>query len=523
MIKSLLIMSEVKQEEKQHNSNKKDHTKIWAVVVLVISAIVFIPVGGVAVFESFFSNRDVPVFGTYQGKKIEYKQGSRFNNQLQTLRKSYENRGYNINAQAQFTIFQQAFQQSIQQIFFEEKIHESGWSVPKDAINRVIYPYFTDASGKYSVRLYNQTPESEKRELRESAEKSLVYSRYTDDVLGADIGLENERLYGTKISSKEAEFVTNLGKEKHAFTLIVWNASSIPDEEVIKYANDNKDKFIKYDYSAVTLDTKEEAETLLKQIQNNDVTFEDAVSERSGMQFIEESGKLASPYHYQLQLTIPQEEDLQSVLAINKGELSNVVQTQTGYSIFRKDGDAASPNFSDTDTFNVVSSYLKTNERGYIENYWINEARAGARVAFSEAETEDEENEGVAETEEEEEVKDYSVIKVPAFALNYANTSFFSGEPTDIQEITTLSTDKDALKTLFSLKKEQQSSPFVIGSNVIVAKCTGVEYDEEIDTSSYASQVSYVDARSSVSTLLASEDLDDQFYSTYFTYFLSGN
>ena len=74
---------------------------------------------------------------------------------------------------------------------------------------------------------------------------------------------------------------------------------------------------------------------------------------------------------------------------------------------------------------------------------------------------------------------------------------------------------------MFSLKNGQVSSPFVLGTNVIVAQCTGIETDNDLDTSSYISQVSYYDSRSSANTLLTSDELDDQFYTTYFTYFIS--
>ncbi len=503
-------------EINEHKSAKKDHTKIWAVIVLIISAIVFIPVGGVAVFESLFSDRDVPVFGTFRGNKIEYKQGSRFNTQLTNLRDTYESRGYQINSQSQFSIFQQTFQQCVQQIFYEDAVKKSGWTVPKDAINRMIYPYFTDANGKYSVRLYNQTPESTKNEMRTSATKALIYQRYTNDILGEDIGLQDSRLYGAKVSSKEAEFVLGMGKEKHSFALVSWDASNIPQEEVLKYAKDNTQKFVKYNYSALTMDTEEEANTLLNQLQNNEITFEDAVTERSGQQYIQEDGKLASPYYYQLEKTIPNEEDLKTVLDITTGTLSKVVKTQSGYSIFRKDGEAEQPSLDDEATINVISSYIKSNERGFIENYWISIAEGFVSEA-----TVHSFDEAIAKSTDEEGNETLEKIETSAFPLNYNNSPFFDTIPTDIPAIASLNTSEKALKTMFSLKNGQVSSPFVLGTNVIVAQCTGIETDNDLDTSSYISQVSYYDSRSSANTLLTSDELDDQFYTTYFTYFIS--
>ena len=44
-------------------TKKKDSSKIGAVIILIISALVFLPFGASAIFESIFNKRQVNTFG----------------------------------------------------------------------------------------------------------------------------------------------------------------------------------------------------------------------------------------------------------------------------------------------------------------------------------------------------------------------------------------------------------------------------------------------------------------------------
>ncbi len=57
-------------------TKKKESSKIGAVIILVISALVFLPFGASAIFESIFNKRQVNTFGSYAGQKISYEPGS---------------------------------------------------------------------------------------------------------------------------------------------------------------------------------------------------------------------------------------------------------------------------------------------------------------------------------------------------------------------------------------------------------------------------------------------------------------
>ena len=78
------------QENKiTEQKTKKDSSKIGAVIILVISALVFLPFGASAVFQSIFNKQKVSSYGSYNGKNITYEPGTKFFITVSNLAQSY--------------------------------------------------------------------------------------------------------------------------------------------------------------------------------------------------------------------------------------------------------------------------------------------------------------------------------------------------------------------------------------------------------------------------------------------------
>ena len=131
----------------------KDHTKIGAVIILVISAIVFIPFGGYEVINALFSSKNAPVFGSYNGKKITYEMGSTFKNVTENLAETYKSYGINIDSASSYYLFTEAFSETVKDLAYLDKVAKTGYTVPDEAVNRRMINYFTDESGNYSPKL----------------------------------------------------------------------------------------------------------------------------------------------------------------------------------------------------------------------------------------------------------------------------------------------------------------------------------------------------------------------------------
>jgi len=493
-------------EEKEHKSGKGE-TKIGAVIILIISAIVFIPAGGAAVFQAFFNKNDVPTFGSYNGKKIEYVQGSEFATTASNIAQSYQAQGYDVN-QMQYSILMNAFNQTVLNMAITDAVESSGWTVPQNAVNRTMLQYFTDENGNFSQKLYNQADDSTVKEIRSDIEKSLAYSRYTDDLFGRSDAFNGTTLYGTKSSSKENDFIASMGAEKHAYAVAAFDTSNFPESEAVKYGKENADTFSKYNLSAITVTDKDAASSLLKQIKANEITFEDALSEKSSNAHTDSDGKVTSNYKYQIEKLFSDPSTISSIDSLSTGDISDVLETTQGYTIFRNDGAKTIANFDDEEMINTVISYLNTYESSYIEDYYINIAnnfRTNAAInGFENACTKFE----------------VTSNDIPPFPVNYNNSSFIDRVPTDITEIASLNSNESALSSIFNLKIDELSQPLVIDSNVVVVKCTDIINDGPAATDSYSSSIAYIDQSSAQQAILSGDKVENNFMQAYFKYFL---
>lgn len=498
---------------------KKQHTKIGAVIVLIISAAVFLPVGGAVVFQAIFNTNKAPVFGSFDGKKIKYEPGSDFMQAAANLADMYQQYGYNLTYElsnqptdmSYYRIFTTAFAQTVMNSAFSKEVEYSGYKVPAAAIDRAILPAFTDENGKFSKKLYNQISDADLNTMRLNSEKNLVYSRYVDDLFGTGATEFNGKpLYGLKSAAAEESFISSLGEEKHSFNMVTFDTGDYPKEEAVKFGKENSDKFIKYSLSAITAETESEAKAILKQIQNTEITFEDAVSEKSQKYYTGSDGKITTSYGYQLVSMIPDEKDRDAVKALSKDSLSSVIKTSRGYTIFRADTESEQPDFTKTETADAALSYIKANEKGTIETYYSEQAANFAADA--------------AVNGFDSACKKFSLTKtdVPAFSLNYGNSTLVDEKAgASVAGLTSILTNENALKSAFALKVNGISEPLILGSNIVVLQCTGIQTQVAENTDSLAARISQADQSCAQQLLMRSDRVVDNTFQTYIQNFMN--
>ena len=488
---------------------QKDHTQIGAVIILVISAIVFIPVGGYEVFNAFFNNRKVPTFGAYDGKKITYEAGTTFTTITENLAERYKQMGYNLDSQSYYYLFSQAFEETVKDMAYLDAVKKSGYTVPESEENRMLIQYYSDETGNYSQRVYNQTDKATRESLKEGVNLTLTFNRFSDDLTGSNASkIKGESLYGIKTPSKEIDFIKNMGSEKHSFSYVAFGTEDFPKSESAKWAQNNLEKFVKYDLSAVTVHEESDANALLKHLNNNEITFEDAVSERSQKYYTETDGKVSRPYNYQLAISIENDEDVSKVSSLSKGQLSPVIKTTRGYTIYRCDGTATPADLSNDETLSIVETYIKTNEHGYIENYFTQ--IANDFVSQASLSTFDEASEKFGVTP----------VTTTAFPINYGTSALYAGIPTTYSDLNSLSTSADILQKIFALQKNEMSEPVLVGMNVMVFKCLSIINDDAVSESdTIKSQIASVNKNTATQTLMRSDKVENNIWSAYFENF----
>ena len=477
---------------------------IGSLVILLICAFCFVILP--ALTGSGQARAKSPVFGKYDGKAITMDEGSAMQKNASQYAQLLEAYGQKIDQNTSFQVFNYAFNKTALDYAYEDAVKDSGYVVTPKAVNYKMIPYFLDENGKYSSKLYKQVPENRKQELRDELENSLYSARFYDDNFGSSsdiVGLN--ALYGLKTSNDEIQFLIDLDKTKRGFNMAYYPSDSYPEEEVVKYGKANIDKFTKYNFSAISVADETTANTVIRRLNNNEITFADAVSEYSSKSYGDSEGKLADIYSYQISDMLTNEDDLATITALAVDALSTPIQTGSSYTVFKADAAPKAGDMTNADTIASVKSYLISYENSIIEDYFM----AKANNLINEANKSDLAtacaNQGV------------ETITIAPFPLNYGNMEIASTLDTSNAVLANAESNDNFLKTAFSLKLNEYSKPFVLNKNVCVLQYTTEEVAADDYTPVFKAETSLsYDQYATQDHVLHSEKLENNFAQVYF-------
>lgn len=447
---------------------KNSFYTLGSLIILLICAFVFVILP--AFTGSSAKQEKLPAFGKYNGKEIRYEQGTDFADFVSNYGQMFQNYGQQIDSSTYYYIFNYAFNSTVMKMAYTDEVSKTGYKVPNSAVNRQLLPYFYDENGKYSSKLYKQTPANTIADLKKQIESSLYSSRYYDDNFGSETDIMGlNPLYGLKESGKELDFLNSLNTTKRGFNMAVFPLSDYPESEKVAYGKANASKFAKYDFSVITVSDKSTANTAAKRIANNEITFEDAISEYSEKNYSNTEGKLTYKYQYQIENILSNKDDMNTLASVAIGSVSDIIETSSGYTIFKSNAAVEQPDFTNTETIGTVGSYLSVYENTIIEDYFTNKAKdftaAALNSDFASACTQF----NIEKTE------------IAPFPLNYGSANIAHSVDTSIKGLANADTNENFLKTAFSLKQNEISSPIVLNNNVIILQFTVEETDPDDD------------------------------------------
>ena len=491
---------------------------IGSLIVLLICAFCFVVLPAFTGSEG--QQNKLPPFGKYNKREIAYEQDSDFYNYVSQYGQMFQAYGQQLNEQTYYTVFKYAFDATVRKFAYEDAVNKSGYVVPQAAVNRNMVPFFSDENGNYSSKLYKQTDAKTVENLRKSIQSALVASRYSDDLFGSEEDIVgSEALYGLKESDAELDFLKSYNANKRGFQMALFNTSDYPEEEKLKFAKENQAKFNKYDISIVTVEDKAKAQTVLKRINNNEITFEDAISEYSLNYFTNSEGKVTSAYQYQIENLLVNKDDLAILTDLAVDSVTDVIETSNSFSIFKKNGETKTPDFEIDEYKDLVSTYLRNYEKTRIEDYFT--AKANDFIAQA------------AKSDFDSACTSMNIknVEIPAFPLNYGSVAIADSLNTSIEGLSSADTNEKFLETAFNLKMNEMSEPMVLNGYVAVIKYTsdGKEAeaadtnDEETDNSEddeiadVLSNISDLDQSSANSYILSSDKLENNFAEVYFS------
>ena len=491
---------------------------IGSLIVLLICAFCFVVLPAFTGSEG--QQNKLPPFGKYNKREITYEQDSDFANYVSQYGQMFQAYGQQLNEQTYYTVFKYAFDATVRKYAYEDAVNKSGYVVPQAAVNRNMVPFFSDENGNYSSKLYKQTDAKTVENLRKSIQSALVASRYSDDLFGSEEDIVgSEALYGLKESDAELDFLKSYNTNKRGFQMALFNTSDYPEEEKLKFAKENQAKFNKYDISIVTVEDKAKAQTVLKRINNNEITFEDAISEYSLNYFTNSEGKVTSAYQYQIENLLVNKDDLAILTDLAVDSITEVIETSNSFSIFKKNGETKIPDFEIDEYKDLVSTYLRNYEKTRIEDYFT--AKANDFIAQA------------AKSDFDSACTSMNIknVEIPAFPLNYGSVAIADSLNTSIEGLSSANTNEKFLETAFNLKMNEMSEPLVLNGYVAVIKYTsdGNEAkaantnDEETDnseddnTADVLSNISDLDQSSANNFILSSDKLENNFAEVYFS------
>lgn len=492
------------EKKKNGSSPKKLLISIGSVIILVLAAIsfIFIP----AMVQS--GGPEIPPFGYYNKKPIQYKQGTYFANLVQMYS---EQEGAENRQSAYFDVFNQAFNDAVLYEAFTQAVDATGYVPPTGLVDRNMLPYFYDEKGVYSKRLFNETPDSVKIELRDSIESSLVYLRYVEDLFGSTTDkIGDYQMYGLKTASAEEPFIQAMGENQRTFQVVSFDMSNYPVQEARIWAEGNSHLFTRHDLSVISVAEQTAANNLLRQLQNNEILFEDAVTELSLNYYSGTDGKLTNAYSYQINNIVNDQADLEAITGLTPGSLSGVIPTVNGFSIFRGDGEATLADLEDEATMDAVMSYMKSYEAGIIETYYLELAQDFWNTANTA---------GMVSA-----CRDFNVtpVELGPVPLNYGNSPLFASMSGADAVLGGASTNENFLRTAFSMRLDEISSPMVLDDNVVLLMLTGeTTVTAEENAVAFADYVRQFDQSTLQNTVMTSDKLQNDFLTVFLQYFMN--
>ncbi len=439
---------------------KKNSLTVGSIIILVLSVIsfVFIP----AMVQSGHESKSI-VLGKWKNKTLENDDGSLFIREYRNLYRMAELTGsLSTDNQFQRELIEQrmqyiAFNAAMVQLAAQTEALSAGFHLPNKAINKALLSVYTDReTGAYSQRLYEQTSEQARLAYRKEVSDSLIAERYIEDMFGA-----HDNLFGLKTSSAETAFIQKMGEKERIFKYVIFEDSQFPKEKIRAYGAEHADLFAEHNLLLLTFSSEEDANKVAASIQKGEITFEDAIATHSTKAGTDTSGKLLSPYRTAVNQTFPESKNLDAVLNLGVDEISPVVKTDRGYAIVKCTAPVKAADFTDAETEERVFSYMKTNERGLIEDYLEEKAKVFADTARGESG-----EDGFVKTAERNEL----VVQTSnPFPINYGSAGILSQISSQTDSLLTAGIrNENFFKKIFALKKNEISDPILIGSNVAV-------------------------------------------------------
>ncbi len=473
------------------------------ILLLAVVAFVFIPaLGGSA-------SGTILEFGKWNGESIEYIENSYLVRQFQYMANNLKEQGGELDQFNHYRIMRSAFSAAVLRLAILEELEAAQYHPSQALINRYLLPYYMDQNGKYSPRIFEETPEITRSQRRSLVTEELTAQRYIEDVFGTPDGD-----FGLKISSGETTLLGQMAGPQRSFNYVSFSTNDYPESEVLSYAQANEDLFVKHSFTLVTAESLSDIKNVEKSLSREEVSFDEAVENFSTRIGTDEKGNLSKSFRSDINTLFSDADDLAAVLALAPGEISEPVMAGKAYTLVRCDEQPVSPDFEDAAVVAAVRSYMNLNERGRIEDYFMNQAKAFAETARLQG------------FDNACELNELEKRSTPHFSINYGNVEILSQVPVQSHEVFSEAVqNEEFFKTAFSIPPASISDPVLLGRQILVLQASEEKAADpqlsEIIALEYDQYASSWAKKTANDVFLSSDKLEDNFMETYLEHFLN--
>jgi hypothetical protein len=350
--------------------------------------------------------------------------------------------------------------------------------------------------------------------LWKEVQESMAQNRYLDDI------------FSLRLPSAEAEFVRAMTARTRSFGMASFSLDSYPDGEIAAYIGSEPDLFRTFHLSRITVASSErEARQVLDSVINGTQTFEEAARTQSQDSLAERGGDMGTQMAWELVSEVPDSAERESVIATEPGGYSPLVKVPSGWAFFRADEEVRPVDAEDPATIAKVRSYMRSFQRGRMEDWLF----AQARLLIDAAK---EEGFDAAVEASDAQQRDFGPLPLNYGGVTITDSTqganlFPALSAESISELIPAESNENFWRAAFFTPLETPSEPLVVGDNVLVLYPREEIMRDEADTEGiaafYATWVRSGAETSLRSHFMTSDKLEDQFFTTYLQYLLPAN
>jgi hypothetical protein len=460
------------------------------ILIIVIVAFVFVP----AIVPNVSGIGADYTFGYYGKTPISYRPGNYFAQMYEQLsRQSQGTYGEEDTAYMEFQNWWNSYQSTVVHTGILQEVEGAGYEPSKETVDREVAQVF-QINGRFDAAAYRQLTSSRKMAIWRDAQEQLIADTYLRDQ------------YELLKPAGEEDFVVEMASAQRRFEGAAFNLQDYPEAELSAYAAQNFALFKIVHFSRVTTSGEREARQILASVRDGTLSFDEAVQNQES--YAERGGDMGPQMAYELASLIVNEAEREKVLALTRGEISDLVAAGESWIFFRAEEDPVAADTSDASHLEKIRSYLLRFERGQMVDYFA--ARAEELRADAEVNGFDGAIEGAG-------LKKFSFGPL---AINYGNLQIFPRltgvEGFSETVLSNFAVTDSFWRIAFTTPPGAVSEPLELGDQVLVLLPTEVELNED-DASNTRFIFQYSqDINSNIeSFFIRNPKFKDQFWDTY--------